>query len=77
MPSNTSFTTEFKPGLLNDVVVVKATVPAVTITEDGKQLKTVQKQFTAIPYYGWANRGKGEMMIWFPEKIKDVVLVSN
>jgi DUF1680 family protein len=24
------------------------------------------KTFTAIPYYGWANRGKGEMTVWFP-----------
>lgn len=24
------------------------------------------KGFTAIPYYGWANRGEGEMMVWFP-----------
>ncbi len=22
--------------------------------------------FTAIPYYAWANRGKGEMTVWFP-----------
>jgi len=22
--------------------------------------------FTAIPYYAWANRGEGEMMVWFP-----------
>ena len=24
------------------------------------------KAFTAIPYYGWANRGAGEMTVWFP-----------
>ncbi|MCX2480004.1 glycoside hydrolase family 127 protein [Pedobacter sp. MC2016-15] len=24
------------------------------------------KAFTAIPYYGWANRGEGEMTVWFP-----------
>lgn len=24
------------------------------------------KAFTAIPYYAWANRGKGEMKVWFP-----------
>jgi DUF1680 family protein len=23
---------------------------------------------TAIPYYAWANRGKGEMTVWFPQK---------
>jgi len=24
------------------------------------------KILTAIPYYGWANRGEGEMTVWFP-----------
>jgi DUF1680 family protein len=24
----------------------------------------VGKEFTAVPYYAWANRGKGEMMVW-------------
>jgi uncharacterized protein len=23
-------------------------------------------ELTAIPYYSWANRGPGEMTIWFP-----------
>ena len=24
------------------------------------------KEFTAIPYYAWANRGRGEMIVWMP-----------
>jgi hypothetical protein len=31
---------------------------------------TVVKQpqdFTAIPYYAWANRGRGQMLVWLPE----------
>jgi hypothetical protein len=24
--------------------------------------------FTAIPYYAWANRGRGQMIVWIPNK---------
>ncbi len=40
-------------------------------------LSTVTQSFTAIPYYAWANRGKGEMQLWFPEKIKYVELLPS
>ena len=25
-----------------------------------------EQDFTAIPYYAWANRGRGQMMVWIP-----------
>jgi hypothetical protein len=74
MPAKTIFTTEYQPGLLNGVTVVKANVPAV-IVSNNETVATVQQTFTAIPYYSWANRGKGEMMIWFPEQVKDIDLI--
>jgi DUF1680 family protein len=77
MPANTTFTTEYKRTLLNGVEIVKANVPAVLIDANGENLHTEKQPFVAIPYYAWANRGKGEMMIWFPEQVKDVDLVSN
>lgn len=77
MPANTQFTTEFKPDMLNGIEVLHATVPAVIVNENGENVQTVQQEFTAIPYYAWANRGKGEMMVWFPEKITDVDLISK
>jgi DUF1680 family protein len=77
MPVNTTFTTEYKPDLLNGIEIIKASVPAVLIDANGENLHTVNQPFVAIPYYAWANRGKGEMMIWFPERIKDIELVSN
>ena len=77
VPGDTKFSAEYKPDLLNGIEILKATVPAVIIGADGKSVQTTTQQFTAIPYYAWANRGKGEMMIWFPERIKDVQLVSN
>lgn len=76
IPVNTNFTTEYKADLLNGVTVLKAAVPAVVISNN-ENISTVQQAFTAIPYYSWANRGKGEMMIWFPTQIKDMVLIAN
>jgi DUF1680 family protein len=45
-----ALTAEFRPDLLNGVVVVKG---------DG---------FTAIPYYAWAHRGKGQMAVWLRKR---------
>jgi len=77
IPDNATFTTEYKPELLNGVIVVKSRVPVVVVNNDGSAVVTVNKDFTAIPYYAWAHRGKGEMMIWFPTKVKDVDLIAR
>ena len=34
---------------------------------------TGDRTFTAIPYYAWANRGKGKMRVWFPTDIQYVI----
>jgi len=77
MPSSTVFTSEFKPELLNGVLTLKANVPTVTIDANGENINTTKKPFVAIPYYAWAHRGKGEMMLWFPTRVKDVDLIAN
>ncbi len=77
IPAGTEFNANYDAGLLNGIEVIKAVVLAILIDDKGESLHTVKQPFTAIPYYAWANRGKGEMMIWFPEKIKDVDIVSN
>jgi len=38
----------------------------VSTNASGVTLKTEQP-FKAIPYYAWANRGKGEMAVWFKD----------
>ena len=77
IPNNATFTTEFKNDLLNGVEVIKSNVPAVIVSNDGSHISTVNQSFTAIPYYAWAHRGKGEMMIWFPTKVQDVDLITK
>jgi DUF1680 family protein len=59
-------TAEFKPDLLRGVTVVKGRAIALAYDAQGKITKSEQ-EFTAIPYYAWANRGRGQMMVWFPE----------
>ena len=65
LPSNSKLTTEFRPALLNGVTVVKGRAESLARDAQGKVVST-QQDFTAIPYSAWANRGKGEMIVWLP-----------
>ncbi|MDE3144695.1 MAG: glycoside hydrolase family 127 protein [Bacteroidota bacterium] len=77
LPSNADFTTEYKPDLLNGINVLKTNIEKVEVDSVNNKIETVSKPFVAIPYYAWANRGKGEMAIWLNEKIKDVELITG
>ncbi|MGN6181412.1 MAG: glycoside hydrolase family 127 protein [Mucilaginibacter sp.] len=61
IPLKTTFKTQFEPQLLNGVLVLHARVPKADSLGNTRTI-----DFTAIPYNSWANRGKGEMMVWFP-----------
>ncbi len=76
IPNGTQFTTEYKPELLNGITVIKAQVPTVVVTGPDN-INTVKQTLTAIPYYSWANRGKGEMMLWFPSEVKSIDLLTK
>jgi hypothetical protein len=52
---DSSFAAEFRPGLLNGVVVLKGKAA------DGRAI-------TLVPYYAWSNRGVGEMVVWIKER---------
>jgi len=74
LPDNSSLIPEYMPGLLNGVTVIKAVVPAVQVNND-LNVSTISQPFLAIPYYAWAHRGKGEMIIWLPTKIKNLEII--
>jgi hypothetical protein len=77
VPKGTVFTTQYVPSLLNGVTVLKGEVKTVNVDEASQTITTENKTMTAIPYYSWANRGKGEMTVWFPEQVKDVELLTK
>lgn len=56
LPLAAALTAAFRADLLGGVTVLTATVPA----SGDAPARTV----TAIPYFAWANRGRGEMVVW-------------
>jgi DUF1680 family protein len=77
LPADASFQASFKPDLLNGVEVLQSDLPVITVDEKAQTVSTTRKTVTAIPYYAWANRGKGEMMVWFPTRVKDVDIINQ
>lgn len=77
LPSSASFTTEYKADMLNGVTVINSQAMAVTIDGTTNNVATKNQSFTAIPYYAWAHRGKGEMMIWFPQRVSGIEIISK
>jgi len=65
LPDSAPLTAEFKPALLHGVTVVKGKAVALANDARGHVSKTEQ-EFTAIPYYAWANREPGQMIVWIP-----------
>jgi DUF1680 family protein len=59
IPDQAVFKTEYKPEILNGIVVIQTQATIAKISADGASVGTVSQTVTAIPYYSWANRGKG------------------
>jgi DUF1680 family protein len=58
-----TLTAKFEPALLNGVETIQGKAFSVSKNADGSLVKTEQ-DFKAIPYFAWANRGRGEMAVW-------------
>ncbi len=66
LPDNGSLVAAFEPSLLNGVETISGKAFAVSKDTAGSLVKKEQ-DFKVIPYYAWANRGKGEMVVWFAD----------
>ena len=65
LADDVALTSEFRASMLNGVAVVRGTSKSLSLDATGKIVSKTQP-FVAIPYYAWANRGRGEMMVWMP-----------
>jgi uncharacterized protein len=65
LPDDQPLTTRFVPGLLNGVQIIEGQGFDGATNEFGHIARRLQG-FKAIPYYAWANRGRGEMIVWLP-----------
>lgn len=77
IPGTESLQAEHMQELLNGVNVLKGNAIAVVTESKTNKVSTVKQPFTAIPYYAWANRGKGEMAVWLPALIKDIQIITQ
>jgi hypothetical protein len=77
VPDGVLFTSQYNADLLGGVVTLQGEAPAVVVSDDGASVTTVTKKITAIPYYAWANRGKGQMQLWLPRKAGDVRVAAE
>jgi len=50
------------------VVVIKGNAASLSYNQQGT-VDRREQTFTAIPYFAWANRGPGEMIVWIPSDI--------
>jgi DUF1680 family protein len=64
IPENAQFKAVYNAGLLNGLTTLHGDV------QQGEAGSKKTFSLTAIPYYAWANRGEGEMQVWFPAATK-------
>ena len=72
VPETTAFTEHPLKVMEEETVSLQAVVPVIVTDALGTTVRTEKKTITAIPYYTWNNRGRTEMQVWLPTKIKDV-----
>jgi DUF1680 family protein len=65
LADDTALGVEFRRDLLNGVAAITGTALAVSPSPAGKPVET-RRPFLAVPYYAWANRGPGQMLVWLP-----------
>jgi DUF1680 family protein len=65
LPDAAALGAEFRPDLLNGVTIISGNAVEVSKTPAGKTVES-SRPFLAVPYYAWANRGPGRMLVWLP-----------
>ena len=65
LPDAAALGVELRRDMLNGVAAVTGTAVVISKDAAGKTVETV-RPFVAVPYYAWANRGPGQMLVWLP-----------
>jgi hypothetical protein len=63
LPDDARLTSEFRPDLLRGVQVIQGRARGLAYDARGDVI-TAEQDFMAIPYATWANRGRGQMIVW-------------
>jgi DUF1680 family protein len=71
LPDSAALQAAFEPDLLTGVTVLRGTAQAWRRVPGREEdtLTMTQVPLTAIPYYAWAHRGRGEMEVWLAREL--------
>ncbi len=65
VPDAAALSVDERPDLLMGVTVLTGPGVVVSRNASGTTIET-PRPFLAVPYYAWANRGGGQMLVWLP-----------
>ncbi len=68
LEEDAEFKVEHNEAMIDGISTLTGKAIAVSKTKVSSEINKEEKFFMAIPYYSWAHRGPGEMMVWFPYK---------
>jgi DUF1680 family protein len=69
LEDNIELNSDYREDLLNGIVAISGKIHYLQKSQNN-MFQKLEKNFLAIPYYAWANRGKGEMSIWIIRDLK-------
>ncbi len=70
LDDNAELNSTFRENLLNGIVTITGSINYLQKSKIDNQIQKDRTEFLAIPYYAWANRGKGDMTIWMLRDLK-------
>ncbi len=73
LPDESTLTASFQTDLLDGLTVVSGTAKRL-VARNGEGWVVEDAEFRAVPYYAWAHRKVGEMVVWIPRKREAVVV---
>ncbi|MBN2199535.1 MAG: glycoside hydrolase family 127 protein [Candidatus Aminicenantes bacterium] len=68
IPDDAALEPQRRDDLLGGIVVLNGQALSVRRGRDGATILESPQAFTAVPYFSWAHRGRGEMAVWLPRK---------
>ncbi|HEX2967474.1 MAG TPA: glycoside hydrolase family 127 protein [Bacteroidales bacterium] len=69
LKADASLSSEYVPGLLGGIQVVKTSALRTKKTMNGKIVNEGEDPLIMIPYGYWNNRGPGQMIVWLPSSM--------
>ena len=64
LPDDAPLSGAFRADLLGGVHTINGSAVSLRYADAQRKLEREKVEFTAIPYFAWANRGRGEMAVW-------------